>query len=192
MKKDLISVKDLSLNEINDIFDLTAKLKKNKLKFANALKGKTLCLIFHKPSLRTRVSFEVGMTQLGGNAIYLKEDIGLGQRETIADTAKTLSRYVDGIVLRTFEHSNVIELARQASIPVINGLSDLSHPCQGLADLFTIREKLGKLKGVVLAYVGDGNNVCHSLLFFTFLAHTGPYIGINNIRIFYCPSRIIS
>jgi len=165
MKKDLISIKDLSFAEINDIFNLAAKLKKNKLKFANMFKGKTLCLIFHKPSLRTRVSFEVGMTQLGGNSIYMKEDIGLGLRETIADTAKTLSRYVDAIVLRTFGHNNVIELARQASVPVINGLSDLSHPCQGLADLFTIKEKLGKLKGAVLAYVGDGNNVCHSLLY---------------------------
>ncbi|MDD5045131.1 MAG: ornithine carbamoyltransferase [Candidatus Omnitrophica bacterium] len=165
MKKDLISIKDLTDVEIKEIFDLTQKLKKNKSKFANTLKGKTLCLIFHKPSLRTRVSFEVGMFQLGGNALYMKEDISAGQRETIKDTAKTLSRYVDGIVLRTFGHNNVVELARSASIPVINGLSDLSHPCQALADLFTIKEKFGKLKGITLAYVGDGNNVCHSLMY---------------------------
>lgn len=175
MKKDLISVKDLSVAEIKEIFDLAAKLKKNKLKFANALKGKTLYLIFHKPSLRTRVSFEVGMTQLGGNAIYLKEDIGMPERETIADTAKTLSRYVDGIVLRTFEHNNVIELAKQASIPVINGLSDLTHPCQGLTDLFTIQEKLGKIKDITLAYIGDGNNVCHSLLY------TASKLGVDMV-----------
>ena len=176
MKKDLISIKDTSSAEINEIFDLAAELKKNKPKFANTLKGKTLCLIFHKPSLRTRVSFEVGCFELGGNTIYMKEDIGVVQRETIKDTAKTLSRYVDGIVLRTFEHNNVIELAKYATIPVINGLSDLSHPCQALSDLFTIKEKLGKLEGVKLAYIGDGNNVCHSLLYGT--ARLGMQLNI--------------
>ncbi len=166
MKKDLISIKDLSVKEIEDIFTLTDALKKDKLKYSQALKGKTLALIFQKPSNRTRVSFSVGMFQLGGLSIYLAPDeINLGVREAIKDVAKTLSRYVDGIVLRTFEHTNVVELAKYADVPVINGLSDLSHPCQGLADLYTIQEKLGRLKGVTLAYVGDGNNVTHSLLY---------------------------
>lgn len=166
MNKDLISIKDLNLKEIEGIFTLSDKLKRDKEKYAQALKGKTLALVFQKPSNRTRVSFSVGMFQLGGLGIYLAPDeINLGVRETIQDAAKTLSRYVDGIVLRTFEHKNVVELAEHADIPVINGLSDLSHPCQGLADLYTIREKLGTLKGVTLAYVGDGNNVAHSLLY---------------------------
>lgn len=166
MKKDLISVKDLTAKEIEDIFALTDKLKKDKAKFSQALAGKTLALIFQKPSNRTRVSFEVGMYQLGGNSIYLApHEINLGVRESIEDVAKTLSRYVDGIVLRTFEHKNVLEMAKHATLPVINGLSDFSHPCQALADIYTIKEKLKNLKGITLAYVGDGNNVCHSLLF---------------------------
>ncbi|MDD3087676.1 MAG: ornithine carbamoyltransferase [Candidatus Omnitrophica bacterium] len=166
MKKDLISIKDLSAKEIMDIFSLTDRLKNNKAKFSKALKGKTLALIFQKPSNRTRVSFEVGMFQLGGNSLYLSpNEISLGVRESIADVAKTLSRYIDGIVLRTFEHKNCLEMAKTASIPVINGLSDFSHPCQGLADLYTIREKAKGLKNITLAYIGDGNNVCHSLLF---------------------------
>ena len=166
MTKDLITIKDLTTAKINDIFLLTEKLKKNKAKFSKALTGKTIALIFQKPSNRTRVSFEVGMFQLGGNALYLApNEINLGVRESIPDVAKTLSRYVDGIVLRTFEHKNCEELAREASVPVINGLTDFSHPCQALADLFTVKEKLKKLKGITLAYVGDGNNVCNSLLF---------------------------
>jgi ornithine carbamoyltransferase len=166
MKKDLISIKDLTPGEIEDIFLLTDKLKKNKAKFSKMLAGKTLALIFQKPSNRTRVSFEVGMYQLGGNSVYLAPDeISLGVRESIEDVAKTLSRYVDGIVLRTFAHKDLIELAKFATVPVVNGLSDFSHPCQGLADVYTVREKLKNLKGKTLAYVGDGNNVCHSLLF---------------------------
>ncbi|MFA4889019.1 MAG: ornithine carbamoyltransferase [Candidatus Omnitrophota bacterium] len=166
MKKDLISIQDLSSAEISQIFSLTEKLKQDRAGYSKALSGKTLALIFQKPSNRTRVSFEVGMYQLGGNSIYLGADeINLGVRETISDVAKTLSRYVDGVVLRTFEHKNVVEMARAASIPVINGLSDFSHPCQALADVFTIKEKLGNLAGVTVAYVGDGNNVCNSLIF---------------------------
>lgn len=166
MKKDLISVKDLTTGDIEEIFELTDKLKKNKNKFSNFLAGKTLALIFQKPSNRTRVSFEVGMYQLGGNSFYLApHEINLGVRESIEDVAKTLSRYVDGIVLRTFEHKNIVEMAKFATIPVINGLSDFSHPCQGLADIYTLREKFKKTKGITLVYVGDGNNVCHSLLF---------------------------
>jgi len=166
MKKDLISIQDLSTAEIEGIFQLTGQLKKNKAKFSKALSGKTLALIFQKPSNRTRVSFEVGMYQLGGNSIYLSpSEINLGVRECVQDVSKTLSRYVDGIVLRTFEHKNVLEMAKEATVPVINGLSDFSHPCQGLADIYTIKEKVKSLKDVTLAYVGDGNNVCNSLLY---------------------------
>jgi ornithine carbamoyltransferase len=166
MKKDLLSLKDLSSQEIEDIFNLTSQLKKDKAKYSRALSGKTLALIFQKPSNRTRVSFEVAMYQLGGYTIYLApHEISLGVRESIKDVAKTLSRYVDAIVLRTFEHNNCLEMAQTASIPVINGLSDFEHPCQAMADLFTIKEKFKKFKGLTLAYVGDGNNVCHSLLF---------------------------
>jgi len=166
MKKDFICIKDLTFKEIAEIFALTDKLKQDKASFSQALAGKTLALIFQKPSNRTRVSFEVGMYQLGGYSIYLGPDeINLGVRESIEDVAKTLSRYVDGIVLRTFEHKNILEMARHSTVAVINGLSDLLHPCQALADIYTIREKFGKLQGINLAYVGDGNNVCHSLLY---------------------------
>jgi len=166
MKKDLVSIKDLSAKEIEELFALTDKLKKNKAKFNSVLAGKTLALIFQKPSNRTRVSFSVGMYQLGGNAIYLApNEINLGVRESVEDVAKTLSRYVDAIVLRTFAHKNVEDLAKFAKVAVINGLSDFSHPCQGLADVYTVKEKFKKLKGLTLTYVGDGNNVCHSLLF---------------------------
>ncbi|MBI4982189.1 MAG: ornithine carbamoyltransferase [Candidatus Omnitrophica bacterium] len=164
MKKDLISIKDLSSGEIKDLFKLTAKIKKNK--FSKVLSGKTIALIFQKPSNRTRVSFEVGMYQLGGNSIYLSpSEINLGVRESIKDVAKTLSRYIDGVVLRTFEHKNVVEMAKYCDKPVINGLSDFSHPCQGLADIFTVLENIKKSKNITLVYVGDGNNVCNSLLY---------------------------
>jgi ornithine carbamoyltransferase len=174
MKKDLISIKDLTLSEIKGIFSLTDKLKQSGAKFSKVLAGKTLALTFEKPSNRTRVSFEVGMYQLGGYSIYLGPDeINLGVRESIKDVAKTLSRYVDGIVLRTFEHKNIIEMAESATIPVINGLSDFSHPCQALSDVYTIREKLKNIRGKTLAYIGDGNNVCNSLLYACFK------LGIN-------------
>ncbi|MFH0917632.1 MAG: ornithine carbamoyltransferase [Candidatus Omnitrophota bacterium] len=188
MKKDLISIKDLTSQEIAELFDLAIKVKRNKSKFNKVLAGKTLALIFQKPSNRTRVSFEVGMYQLGGNSIYLSpSEINLGVRETIKDAAKTISRYVDGIVLRTFDHKNCLDMAQAAGVPVINGLSDFSHPCQALADLFTIGEKFsrldqpskkvgGKLKGLTLAYVGDGNNVCNSLLYAA--AKTGMNIAV--------------
>lgn len=165
MKKDFISVKDVTAKEIGEIFSLTEQLKKDKAKFSRVLSGKTLALIFQKPSNRTRVSFEVGMYQLGGYSVYLgPSEINLGVRESIEDVAKTLSRYVDAIVLRTFAHENVLEMACYSDKPVINGLSDLSHPCQALADIYSIKEKLHTLKGATLAYIGDGNNVCNSLL----------------------------
>ncbi|MCM8801527.1 MAG: ornithine carbamoyltransferase [Candidatus Omnitrophica bacterium] len=166
MKKDFISIKDLTEKDIQEIFILTDRLKKDKLKFRNILKGKVLALVFQKPSNRTRVSFEVGMYQLGGYTIYLgPQEINLGVREPIKDVARTLSRYVDAIVLRTFAHKNVVEMAEYADIPVINGLSDFLHPCQALSDIYTIREKKKTLKGLLLAFVGDGNNVCNSLLY---------------------------
>jgi ornithine carbamoyltransferase len=166
MKKDLLSIRELSAKEINDIFALAKDLKKYPKRYGRSLAAKTLALIFEKPSNRTYVSFQVGMYQLGGNSVYLgPEQIRLGVRETVHDVAKTLSRYVDGIVLRTFGHDKVKEMARHACVPVINGLSDLSHPCQALADTFTMQENFGKLKGLTLAYIGDGNNVCHSLLY---------------------------
>jgi ornithine carbamoyltransferase len=161
--KDFISIHDLSSAEIEKILDLAAELKKNPLQ--DLLKGKSLALIFEKPSTRTRVSFEVGMYQLGGKTVHLSpRAVELGVREAIKDVAQTLSRYVDGVMLRTFDHKNLLEFAHFASVPVINGLSDLLHPCQALADVFTIREKKG-LKGLKMAYIGDGNNVCHSLMF---------------------------
>jgi len=174
MKKDLLAINDLSANDIKGLFDLTVMLKKNRFKFNKVLSGKTLALIFQKPSNRTRVSFEVGMFQLGGNSLYLSPgEINLGVRESISDVSKTLSRYVDGVVLRTFEHKNCVEMSKSATIPVINGLSDYEHPCQALADLFTVKEKLKNFKGVTLAYIGDGNNVCNSLLF------TCAKLGVN-------------
>jgi len=166
MKRDLLSIKTLAFEQIRDIFDLAYRIKKNPKKFSGALKGKTLALIFEKPSNRTYASFQVGMYELGGNSVYLGPDqIKLGVRESIHDVAKTLSRYVDGIVLRTFGHQNVLDMAEYAGVPVINGLSDLSHPCQALADTFTIKEKFGGFKNVTVAYIGDGNNVCNSLLY---------------------------
>nr|HPN66986.1 ornithine carbamoyltransferase [Candidatus Omnitrophota bacterium] len=165
--KDLITIDDFSREDISVIFGLTAKLKAGgKSSSGEPLKGKTLGLIFQKPSLRTKVSFVAAMAQLGGTGIYLAPgEIRLGEREEIKDVARTLSRYLDGIVARTFRHGDILELARYSSIPVINGLSDFSHPCQALTDLFTVSEKKGRLKGLKLAYIGDGNNVCNSLLY---------------------------
>ena len=166
--KSFISVNDLTLDEINAIFELAADLKK-KLKDGvphKHLEGQTLGMIFSKPSTRTRVSFETGIYQLGGIGMYFgPTDLQLKRSENINDTAKVLSRYLSGIMIRTFDHQDVIDLAKHATIPVINGLTDLLHPCQILADLFTVLEKKGNLKGLKLAYVGDGNNVAHSLLY---------------------------
>ncbi|MFQ6060266.1 MAG: ornithine carbamoyltransferase [Thermoplasmata archaeon] len=166
MKKDLISVLDVRA-ELPQLLDLASNLKniQTAKERYEPLKDKSLAMIFEKPSTRTRVSFEVGMTQLGGHSLYLSAaDLQIGRGETIADTARVLSRYVDAIMYRGFEHSRMVELARNATIPVINGLDDLEHPCQIVSDLFTIREKKGHLEGLKLAYLGDGNNVCNSLL----------------------------
>jgi ornithine carbamoyltransferase len=167
-KGDFLSLADCSARQLWAWLELARDLKAEWKAGGNKplLKGKTLGMIFQKPSLRTRVSFEMGMLHLGGNALYLSpNEIGLGGRESVADVARVLARYVDGIMARVFAHDHVVELARHARVPVINGLSDLTHPCQGLTDLFTIWEKLGRLSGVKLAYVGDGNNVVNSLLF---------------------------
>ena len=167
MKKDLLAVSDLAPRDIENILKRSATLKKllKQGKPHQTLKGKSLGMIFEKSSTRTRVSFEVGMFQLGGQALFLSpNDLQIGRGELIADTARTLSRYLDGIMIRTFAQATVEELAHFASIPVINGLTDLHHPCQALADLLTIQEKRKKLRGLTLAYVGDGNNVANSLI----------------------------
>ena len=165
--KSLISLNDLSAEEFWQIFELSASLK-SKLKNGaphRILEGKTLGMIFSKPSTRTRISFEVGIYQLGGIGMYFNQnDLQLKKSESIPDTAKVLSRFLNGIMIRTFDHQDVIDLAKNSSIPVINGLTDIMHPCQILADLFTILEKKKTIKGLKLAYVGDGNNVANSLL----------------------------
>jgi ornithine carbamoyltransferase len=166
--RDLLSVADLSRSEVEGLFDLAADLKaefRASHRHAQAaLAGRTLAMLFQKPSLRTRVTFEAGAAQLGGHAIYLTNDVVLGARESVRDVARNLERFVDAIVVRTGPHEVAVELAAQAGIPVINGLTLREHPCQALADLFTIREHFGTFDGVVLAFVGDGNNVFHSLV----------------------------
>jgi len=165
MKKDILTLMDLTQQEILDIINLTLQIKKLGRKKLHLLDGKILALLFEKPSTRTRVSFEVAMKDLGGDTLYMgKDQTQLSRGETIEDTARVLSRYVDAIVARVYKHESLELLARFSSIPIINGLSDKFHPVQALSDLVTIREKLGKLKGVKVAYVGDGNNVCNSLL----------------------------
>ncbi|MBI2193155.1 MAG: ornithine carbamoyltransferase [Planctomycetes bacterium] len=164
--KHLVAIKDLSTEEILEIFHWARKLKGRWAQGIRerALEGKVVGMIFEKSSMRTRVSFEVAVLQLSGHSIYLDRDsIGLGVRETIKDVARVMSRYVDGIVVRTFEHHVVKDLARYSTVPVINGLSDYLHPCQGLSDLFTIQERFGSLEGLRVAFVGDGNNVARSL-----------------------------
>jgi ornithine carbamoyltransferase len=164
-KKDLLSIGDLSTDEINEILDLGKKVKKDKQQYAESLKGRSIGLIFQKPSNRTRVSFEIGMVQLGGYAIYLgPSEIGMGGRESVKDVARVLSRYLDGLVARTYKHADVEDLAKHATVPVVNGLSDYAHPCQALSDIFTIKEKFGTFKGITLSYIGDANNVLNSLM----------------------------
>jgi len=163
--RDLIADGDLTRRDLELIFQLTERVKASPGSFARALEGKQLAMIFEKPSLRTRVTFEVGMTSMGGFAVYLDHaKPRLGERESIKDVARNLERWVHGIVARTFSHTSVEELAEHASIPVINALTDAFHPCQALADLYTLGERVGRLKGLKLAFVGDGNNVCHSLM----------------------------
>jgi ornithine carbamoyltransferase len=174
--KDFLAIADYSPNEIQSLLNLAVHLKKEWKSSGNipVLKGKVLAMIFQKPSLRTRVSFDMAMRQLGGDALYLSPaEIGLGQRESIADIARVLSGYVDAIMARVFDHNHILELARWSSIPVINGLSDYNHPCQGIADALTIQERFGNLKGLNVSFVGDGNNVAISLM------HVCAKLGAN-------------
>jgi ornithine carbamoyltransferase len=160
--RDLISIADLSADDLERVLSVAEQLKREGS--PPALAGKTLALLFEKPSLRTRVSFDVAMQQLGGHAVYLSQsEVGLGQREPVADVARVLSRYVQGIVARTYAHQTLFDLAEHAEVPIINALSDREHPCQALADLLTVRERKGDVRGVRIAFIGDGNNVAASL-----------------------------
>jgi ornithine carbamoyltransferase len=175
--KDFLAISDYSSDEIQDLLDLAVKLKKQYFKKGNKpiFKGKVLGMIFQKPSLRTRISFDMAMRHCGGDALYLSpSEIGLGKRESIADVARVLSGYVQGLMARVFEHDHVLELATWSEIPVVNGLSDYNHPCQGMADALTIQEKFGKKsKGLNVSYIGDGNNVTTSLM------HVSALLGWN-------------
>jgi ornithine carbamoyltransferase len=165
--KHFLAVSDLSSGEVQDLLDLAIKLKEEYFKKGNPpyFKGKVLGMIFQKPSLRTRVSFDMAMRHMGGDALYLSpNEVGLGKRESIADIARVLSGYLHALMVRTFDHAHVLELAKWSEIPVVNGLSDYNHPCQGIGDALTIQEKFGKAKGLNVAYVGDGNNVAVSLM----------------------------
>jgi ornithine carbamoyltransferase len=167
MKRDFVAITDFSREEIFETLALARELKELQHNKAapQPLAGKSVGLIFHKPSLRTRISFEVGVFQLGGNPIYItKQEIELGKRETIYDAAKVLSRYLGMIEIRTFSHEDVVQLAKHADVPVINGLTDLLHPCQVMSDIFTVQEKLGRVENIKIAYFGDGNNVTNSWL----------------------------
>jgi ornithine carbamoyltransferase len=164
--KDFITIKDWSAEALNEMLALADAVKGNPSKYADTLQHKALAMVFEKPSLRTRVSFDVGIQQLGGFSLYLTQnEINLGQRESVSDVAHNLERMVQGIMARTFSHSIVEDIAKFASIPVINGLTDFCHPCQALADYMTIREVRGTTHGIKVAYIGDGNNVAHSLIF---------------------------
>jgi len=174
LPKDFLSIRDFTPQEIRYFLHVACQVKAKPELFYLALKGKTLAMIFEKPSLRTRVTFDVGMEQLGGHSVYLSPaEINLGKRESVHDVAKNLERMVQGIMIRTFAHEIVVEMAKHASIPVINGLTDYSHPCQAMADYLTMLEVKGQVAGLKVAYIGDGNNVARSLLF------TGAQLGAN-------------
>jgi ornithine carbamoyltransferase len=171
---DFLTIRDFSPQQIRQLLNLACQIKAMPAAYSRALKGKTLAMIFEKPSLRTRVSFDVGIQQLGGFSIYLSPaEINLGKRESVYDVAKNLERMVQGIMIRTFAHKIVEDMAEFASVPVINGLTDYSHPCQAMADYMTVFEAKGRLTGLKLAYVGDGNNVAHSLMF------AGAQLGVK-------------
>ncbi|MDD2803521.1 MAG: ornithine carbamoyltransferase, partial [Methanocorpusculum sp.] len=180
MKKDFLSITDLSAEEYEDILTLAARLKRQR--YAGVphplLAGKTLAMIFEKASTRTRMSFDVGMYDLGGYALYLNaKETQLGRGETVADTARVMSRYVHGAIMRTYKHETITEFAKYASIPVINALSDKEHPCQIMADSLTLKEKFGDLDGLKIAWIGDGNNVCNSLIMAS--VQTGMEIAVG-------------
>lgn len=191
--KHLISIHDITCEEFNQILALAQKLKRETKegKTHHILKGKTLGMIFTKSSTRTRISFEVGMYQLGGHPMFLSaNDMQLGRGESIYDTANVMSRFVDGIMIRTYAHQDVLDLAKYGSVPVINGLTDLLHPCQALADLLTVYEHKGKLRGLKLAYVGDGNNVAHSLLYAC--AKAGMDMSVATPRGYECNEEVVA
>jgi ornithine carbamoyltransferase len=189
MKKDLLSISDLTKDDYMYLIDIAREIKADMDSYNDVLKNRTVVLIFDKPSLRTRVTFEVAMRQFGGNSIYMRgNEISLGKRETVSDAAKNLSRWVDGVIMRTFDHDVIAELAKAATIPIINALTDLEHPCQALACLFTLREHLGNLEGKKLVFVGDGNNVAHSLMLLAPLA--GMDITVS-CPVGYEPSSVI-
>lgn len=172
--KDFISMRDFAPQEIRHFLDVACQIKAHPQAYSSALKGKTLAMIFEKPSLRTRVSFDVGIEELGGHPLYLSPaEISLGKRESVYDVAKNLERMVQGIMIRTFAHDIAEQMAKHASVPVINGLTDYSHPCQALADYLTMLEVKGRLGGLKVAYIGDGNNVAHSLMF------AGAQLGVE-------------
>ncbi len=172
--KDLLTIAQLGTGDIETVFETAAELKRGRDQHNSVLKGKRLAMIFEKDSLRTRFTFDIGMQDLGGSAVFMDHrDARLGSRESLKDMARNLERWVDGIVARTFKHRALEELAANCSIPVINGLSDYLHPCQALADVFTLTEKWGSVKGRKLVYVGDGNNTCHSLV------HVAARLGAN-------------
>jgi len=177
MNKDFLSIHDLTSYEFHDLLELSEDIKAHPDKFRKTLKHQVLAMIFEKPSLRTRMTFEVGMMELGGKTIYLSpNEIQIGKRETVEDVAHNLERWVDGIMYRCFAHSDAVRMAGAAKIPVINALSDRSHPCQGMADIFTLHEHKGGLSKLKLTYVGDGNNVCHSLMLAA--AKAGTRMGV--------------
>lgn len=179
--KDLLSLRQVAREDIESLFRLTTQIRKAPEAYTSKLKGKSLGLLFQKPSSRTRVAFEVGMVQLGGGAVYLSDaEIQMGQREPLKDVARTLSRYFDGIVLRTFSHTDMEEFASHSRVPIINGLSDLEHPCQILSDLYTMQSKFGNLKDINITYIGDANNVLNSFLYGA--AVTGANLAIVTPR----------
>jgi ornithine carbamoyltransferase len=174
MKKDLLSIRELTVEDVSCLLTTAQEIKANITAYYDVFHGRTIVLIFDKPSLRTRVTFEVAMHQFGGGSIYIPgKDISLGKRETVSDGARNLSRWVDGIVMRTFGHEIIEELAANSTVPVINALTDLEHPCQALACIFTLMEHLGRLTGKKIVFVGDGNNVAHSLMLLA------PLVGID-------------
>ncbi len=187
-----VDLNDWSSAELQDLLDLAAFLKMEWRTGGNkpVLKGKALAMIFQKPSLRTRISFEMGMQHLGGHALYLAPDeIGLGKRESVPDIARVVSSYVQGIMARVFSHEHMLQLAQYSSVPVINGLSDAQHPCQAMADLMTIRERFGKLEGLRVVFVGDGNNVAASLM--QAAAHFGVHFAIATPPGYELPEEMI-
>ena len=170
----MLGLADISSADARDLIDLAVKVKANPSDYATRLTGKVLAMLFEKPSLRTRATFEIGMVQLGGHALYFgPNEVGLGKRESVADVARNLSRWSDIVMARVFAHQSIVELAEHGSVPVINGLCDFEHPCQALGDFLTLQEHRGNLKGMTLAWLGDGNNVLHSLIF------AGAHLGVS-------------